>query len=226
MRADSMKTRIIAIDGPAGAGKSTVAREVAERLGFIYLDTGAMYRAITLKALRRKINLEDEQALVELASKADIDIKLLKDGTLQVILDGEDITGLIRSAEVTNSVSFIARVPKLREIMVGLQRNFGVKNNIVVEGRDIGTVVFPDAEKKFYLDADFSVRTKRRFKELKEVDSSVEEGEIKKDLLERDNKDLTRKVAPLKKAEDAIYIDTTLLTIEEVINKIIKHING
>jgi len=143
-----------------------------------------------------------------------------------VFLDKEDVTNLIRTSSVTNSVSFIARVPNVREVMVDLQRKFGRNNNIVVEGRDIGTVVFPDAEKKIYLDADFKERARRRFKELKEVDDSVNEEETQNDLSERDNKDLTRKVAPLKKAEDAIYLDTTNLTIEEVVSKIVKIING
>lgn len=226
MQANLKKTRVIAIDGPAGAGKSSVAREVARKLNFIYLDTGAMYRALTLKALRKKIKLEDEQALINLASTTNIEIKPFKDTNLQVILDNEDVTSLIRTTEVTENVSFVAKVPKLREIMVGLQRKFSANNNIVVEGRDIGTVVFPNAEKKFYLDANFKERVRRRFKELKEVDSGVVEEAIKKDLAERDKKDLTRSVAPLKKADDAIYIDTTNMNIEEAAQEILKRING
>ncbi len=221
-----IKPKVIAIDGPAGSGKSTVAREVAEMLGFIYLDTGAMYRAVTLKAFKKGINLEDEQALIKMAQETNIEIKLSDDKTMKVFLDGEDVTKAIRTSEVTNSVSFIARIAGLREIMVCLQRKFGENNNIVVEGRDIGTVVFPNAYKKFYLDADFKVRAKRRFKELVEVDSGVKEVEIQRDLIERDTKDLTRKVAPLKKAEDAVFIDTTNLTIEEVVNEVLKRING
>jgi cytidylate kinase len=218
--------KVIAIDGPAGAGKSTVAREVAKSLNYIYLDTGAMYRALTLKSLRKKIKLENEEALIELARSANIEIKLLTNGSLKIILDNEDVTNLIRTKEVTENVSFIARVAKVREVMVELQRKFGKNNNIVVEGRDIGTVVFPNSYKKFYLDADFKERARRRFKELKEIDKSVVENEIEKDLSERDTKDLTRDVAPLKKADDAIYIDTTNLTIDEVVNAIIKNING
>jgi len=217
---------IIGITGTLASGKSTVAREVAKRIEFIYLDTGAMYRALTLKALRKKIKLEDEEVLVDLVRTTDINIKSLSDGRLLVFLDKEDVTNLIRTSDVTNSVSFIAKVPRVREVMVDLQRKFGSNNNIVVEGRDIGTVVFPNAEKKIYLDADFKERARRRFKELKQVDDNVDEEETRKDLSERDNKDLTRKVAPLKKAKDAIYLDTTKLTIEEVVNKIIKIING
>lgn len=226
MAADSFKPKVIAIDGPAGSGKSTIAREVAKKLGYIYLDTGAMYRAVTLKALRKGIDLNDEQSLIKMAQEADIEIKINSDGLLNVFLDKEDVTKAIRTSEVTNSVSFIARIAGLREIMVSLQRKFGENNNIVVEGRDIGTVVFPHAYKKFYLDADFKERAKRRFKELKESGADVQEEEIQKDLSERDEKDLTRKVAPLKKAADAIFIDTTNLTIEEVVNEVIKRING
>lgn len=226
MPANPIKTKVIAIDGPAGSGKSTVAREAAKRLGFVYLDTGAMYRALTLKALKKGINLEDEPALIEMAKFTKIEIKSSLDATLKVFLDNEDVTKSIRTNAVTNNVSFLARIPKIREIMLQLQRKFGESFNIVVEGRDIGTVVFPDAAKKFYLDADFKVRASRRFKELKEVDNSVNEEAVLKDLIERDNLDLTRKVAPLKKAEDAIYLDTTNLTIEEVVNEIVKKING
>ncbi|MDP2940206.1 MAG: (d)CMP kinase [Candidatus Omnitrophota bacterium] len=221
-----MKTRVIAIDGPAGAGKSTVAKDLAKKLKFIYLDTGAMYRALTLKALRRRIPLDDQKALVSLLRDTNIEIKSQKDGRLSIILDNEDVTPLIRTNKVTENVSYVAKMPKVRTIMAGLQRKFGKKNNIVVEGRDIGTVVFPNAEKKFYLDADFKERVRRRYKELKEIDKNIIETKIKRDLKERDTKDLTRKVAPLKKAEDAIYLDTTNLTIEEVVQDIIKEING
>ncbi len=227
MHAETETTKVIAIDGPAGAGKSTVAREVAKRLGFIYLDTGAMYRAVTLKALREGINLEDEQALVNLAQRTKIEIMPSAGTALKVVLDSEEVTDLIRTSEVTNNVSFIARAAGLREIMVKLQRKFAETNNIVVEGRDIGTVVFPRAGKKFYLDAEFKERTRRRFRELKEkFKAGVKEDAVGKDLAERDAKDLSRKVAPLKKAEDAIYLDTTDLSIEEVVNEILNKING
>lgn len=215
---------IITIDGPAGAGKSTVAKLVAQRLNFTYLDTGAMYRAITVAALNQGVDLKNEAALIAIAQKAKLDILPQKDGSLKIILNGTDVTTEIRAVEVTKNVSFIAKVPRLRSIMVERQREFSKNNDIVVEGRDIGTVVFPHAEKKFYLDADFKERSRRRVKELLGSDIPINETEIARDLRKRDNQDLTRSVAPLKKAEDAIYIDTTFLTIEEVVNKILSFI--
>lgn len=217
---------IITIDGPAGAGKSTVAKLVAQRLNFTYLDTGAMYRAITVAALDKGIDLTDEAALISGAEQAEIEIISQKDGSLKVILNGSDVTRKIREVEVTKNVSFIAKVPRLRAIMVERQREFSKNHNIVVEGRDIGTVVFPYAEKKFYLGADFKERSKRRIKELVESNVPINESEIEQDLEQRDNLDLTRSVAPLKKAEDAIYIDTTFLTIEQVVNKVLSFCQG
>lgn len=217
---------IIAIDGPAGAGKSTVAKLVAHRLRFTYLDTGAMYRALTVEALNRKVDLDNEEELVGVAKQTKIEIEPLLNGSLKIFLNGTDVSTRIRENDVTKNVSFIARAPKVRSVMVELQRAFSENHNIVVEGRDIGTVVFPQAGKKFYLDADFKERARRRIKELAESDSDINKEEIKKDLQERDNQDLTRKAAPLKKAEDAIYIDTTNLTIEEVVSKILEYIRN
>jgi CMP/dCMP kinase len=215
---------IIAIDGPAGAGKSTVAKLVAKRLGFTYLDTGAMYRAVTVAALENNLELNDEIALVALAEKAKIEIFSQKDGSLKISLNGADVTRKIREVEVNKNVSFIAKVPKLRAVMVERQREFSKDHDIVVEGRDIGTVVFPSAEKKFYLDADFKERSRRRIKELSESGVKVNNSEIEKDIEKRDHQDLTRSVAPLKKADDAFYIDTTPLSIDEVVNKILSFI--
>jgi len=215
---------IIAIDGPAGAGKSTVAKLVARKLNFTYLDTGAMYRAVTVAAMEENVDLFDDNTLIAVVKKVKINIQPQEDGSLKVILNGKDVTQRIRDIEVTNSVSFIAKVPGVREVMVQLQREFGRHNNIVVEGRDIGTVVFPNAEKKFYLDADFTERARRRIKELGETHSKLNEQEIATDLEKRDNQDLTRAVAPLKKAADAINIDTTPLSIEQVVDKILSYI--
>ena len=216
---------IIAIDGPAGAGKSTVAKALAQRLNVFYLDTGAMYRALTLKAMRNKVNLEDGPALGGLAQKTKIELKISVPG-LRVLLDGQDVSEEIRSLEVTNNTFYIARSPEVRAIMVGWQRGIGQRQSVVAEGRDIGTVVFPGAAKKFYLDADFQERALRRIKELKEKGKAVNEGELTKELFERDQKDLTRKVGPLKKADDAIVIDTTHLNIEQTVEKILGYLKS
>lgn len=217
---------IIAIDGPAGAGKSTIAKEVAKRLGYMYLDTGAMYRSLTLKALRQHIDLNDEEKLASLARATTIDLKIGQDHALKVLLDGENVTEEIRTAEVTNSTFYIARLPKVREVMVERQRAIGQSANIVAEGRDIGTVVFPSAFKKFYLDANFEERTKRRFLEMKNKGVEVVSDDVQKDLEERDNKDFTRKVGPLKKADDAIVIDSTHMSIPEVVQTVINNVQS
>lgn len=214
------KRTVITMDGPAGAGKSTVARELARRLNFSYLDTGAMYRALTLKALRENINLEDESALVALAATTTIDLQGDGDKPLKVFLDDEDVSQEIRTLEVTNNTFYVARAPKVREIMVDWQRRIGSKRNVVVEGRDTGTVVFPDATYKFYLDADSVERTRRRFEEFAAKGQAVDKETLGKELQERDEKDLTRQVGPLKKAPDAVVLDTTLLGIDEVVNKL------
>ena len=219
-----MKTTIITIDGPAGAGKSTIARALAKRLKFSYLDTGAMYRALTLKALEQKIDLKDESALVKIAKQTQIDLQSDENQSLKVLLDRRDVTTAIRSLEVTNNTFYIARAPGVREIMVQWQRKIGEKRNIVVEGRDVGTVVFPKATKKFYMDADFEERCQRRIRELKIQGKEFDEVALKFDLKQRDEKDLTRKVGPLKKAKDAVLIDSTKLSIEEVVKKMLMNI--
>lgn len=214
---------LIAIDGPAGSGKSTVSKLVAKALGVLYIDTGAMYRALTLKAMRNRIDLNDEGALVRLAKSTEIDLKgdLSK---LEVFLDGEDVAGLIRTPELTNNVKYIARVPGVRAEMVRLQRSIGERGAAVLEGRDIGTVVFPDADYKFYLDADPDERARRRHKELAEAGRTVSLDEIKKDVILRDESDMKRSVGALKKAPGAVIIDTTKLSIDEVVGEIQGHI--
>jgi len=211
---------IIAIDGPAASGKSTVGRLVAKRLGYLYLDTGAMYRALTLKAIERGVDLKNERALIDLARKTQIDLKVGRGGELKVFLGQRDVTHEIRAPGITNEVSYIAKVGGVRERMVNLQREIGQKKNIVVEGRDIGTVVFPKADKKFYLDAHFKERARRRYKELCQSGRSVRLENVEEELCIRDEKDRTREVGPLKKAFDAIHLDTTHLTIEEVVDRI------
>ena len=213
---------IITIDGPAGAGKSTVAKKLAKCLNFSYLDTGAMYRALTLKALRAGIDLEVEELLIDIAHKTDIDLKEDELGNLRIFLDGQDVSEEIRSIEVTNNTFHIARAPRIREILVKWQRAIGQRHNIVAEGRDVGTVVFPQATNKFYLDADLSERSHRRYLELKVKGKTVVEQKLCKDLEERDHKDFSRKVGPLKKAEDAVFIDSTKLSIDEVIEEMVK----
>jgi len=215
---------IIAIDGPAGSGKSTVSKLVAQRLGLLYIDTGAMYRALTLKAMRKDIDLEDSDALVKLAHATKIDLS--HNDSLKVYLDGEDVTALIRTPELTNNVKFVARVPGVRHEMVRLQRAVGLRHPSVLEGRDIGTVVFPDADYKFYLDASMEERAHRRHKELAEADQRVDFESLKKDIKARDESDMKRSVGALKKAEDAIVVDTTDLTIQEVVDKLLSYIKN
>ena len=215
---------VIAIAGPAGSGKSTVSKMIAKRLGLLYIDTGAMYRALTLKAMRNKMDLKDESALVKLAHSTRIDLEASAGEALKVTLDGEDVTSLIRTPELTNNVKYIARVPDVRSEMVRLQRAIGGKSGAVLEGRDIGTVVFPDATYKFYLDADVEERARRRHKELMESGQSIALEEIKKDVVVRDESDMKRSVGALKRSPDAILVDTTSLTIGEVVEKIISYI--
>jgi cytidylate kinase len=216
---------IVAIDGPAGAGKSTIARMIAQKMGFLYIDTGAMYRALTLKALEKKIDLGDSAGLIEMARNSRIDLSNNQDGTLKVLLDGREVTSQIRQPLITKFVSDIAKIRGVREVMLGLQRKLGSQRDAVLDGRDIGTVVFPDADKKFYLDADFKERVSRRLKELKELGQGVSFTDVESDLSNRDKIDSTREFAPLKKAEDAIYVDTTDMSIEEVVSKVLNCIS-
>ncbi len=217
---------IIAVDGPAGAGKSTVAKILAKRLGFLYIDTGSMYRALTLKALENNIPISDEKQINALAAKVKLDLRNNPDGSLSVILDGRDVSLDIRQARITRFVSDVAKIKEVRAIMVELQRKLGAQGDVVLDGRDIGTVVFPAAEKKFYVDADFKERSRRRYKELVGLNQGVTLESVAKDLATRDKIDTGRECAPLKKADDAIYVDTTHLNIEEVVNKLLGLING
>ena len=216
---------VIAIDGPAGAGKSTVAKKLANIFNLSYLDTGAMYRALTFKAIIEKINLEDDIQLIALAQRTSVDLVDSKDG-LKVLLDGRNVNEEIRSVEVTNNTFYIARVSGVRKIMVGWQRDIAARKGVVAEGRDIGTVVFPGATYKFYLDANIEERTQRRYKELIEKGKTIDAKNLLVELKERDHKDSTRKVGPLKKAEDAIFIDTTHLSVDQVVDKMLKYIKS
>lgn len=215
---------IVAIDGPAGSGKSTVAKLLATKIGYNYIDTGAMYRGLTLKAIREGVDLNDEQALTLLAESTELDITDSKSGGIKVMLDGKDVAGLIRTPELTKHVAYVAKVKGVREKMVGCQRSIAARNRCVFEGRDIGTVVFPNAMYKFYIDAELSERVARRCKEMQANGIETSYDELAKDLRIRDHKDMSREIGPLKKAEDAIYIDTTNLSINEVVEKLAGYI--
>ncbi len=218
---------IVAIDGPAGSGKSTVSKLIAKSLGLLFIDTGAMYRALTLKAMNEGINLEDEIALTDLAKRSDVDLKVNKRGFLEVLLDGKDVSSLIRTPELTKNIKFIARTKGVRERMVALQRKIGNTSSkgAVLEGRDITTVVFPDSKYKFYLDASVEERAKRRYMELIEKGENISLEDLKKDIIIRDESDFNRVYGPLKISPDADYIDTSNLTIEEVTEKVLKTID-
>jgi len=209
----------IAIDGPAAAGKSTVAKIVAEKLSYIYIDTGAMYRALTYKAIYNQLNLEDEALLFDTLLSTVIELKPSDKGQL-VFLDNHDVTDLIRTSEVTNSVSYVARQPKVREEMVKRQQAFATKGGVVMDGRDIGTHVLPNAEVKVFLLASVEERAERRHAENLEKGFSSDLEKLKEEIAKRDKIDSEREVAPLKKANDAIEIDTTSLSIPDVVEKI------
>ncbi|BBM42420.1 cytidylate kinase [Leptotrichia wadei] len=215
---------IIAIDGPAGSGKSTIAKLIAKDIGLVYLDTGAMYRLVTLKALNEGIfgngKLSDLEKIKKLLDNLNIDIK--ENG---FYLDDVDVSEEIRKPIISENVSDIAAVREVREKMVDLQRKFSKSKNVILDGRDIGTVVFPNADLKIFLVADAKERAKRRYKELVEKGENVEIEEIYDNILKRDKIDSTRKESPLKKAKDAVEVDTTFKSIKEVKNEILKMIN-
>lgn len=210
----------IAIDGPAGAGKSTIAKLVAKRLNYIYVDTGAMYRAMGIFFMKKGIAPDDEAAISQACKDADISI-IYQDGAQQVILNGENVTGLLRTEEAGKMASATSGYRKVREKLVELQQKLAALENVVMDGRDIGTVVLPHADLKIYLTASVETRAKRRFMELTEKGIPCNIEEIEKDIEERDYRDMHRKNSPLKRAEDAEYLDTSHMEIEEVTGTII-----
>lgn len=210
----------IAIDGPAGAGKSTIAKAVAKELEFIYVDTGAMYRAMALYLLQQGISPKETEKMEEACAKAEISI-VYEEGAQQVLLNGENVTGLLRQEEVGNMASVSSVNPKIREKLVELQRILASRENVVMDGRDIGTCVLPNAQVKVYLTASARTRALRRCKELEEKGISCVLEEIEEDINERDHRDMTREISPLKQAEDAVLLDSSDMTIEEVKEAII-----
>jgi len=211
------KRVVVAIDGPAGAGKSTIAKRVAARLGFTYIDSGAMYRAVALWALRRKIDAGDMHRMEQLAIAAEIE---LLPGRIR--LNGEDVTETIRTPEVSAGASKVAVIPGVRRALVAKQRAMGERSSVVMEGRDIGTVVFPDAQVKVFLDADPHERVRRRLEDVRAAGEEIPESALAAQMKERDQRDSTRADGPLAQAPDAAYLDSSSLTVEEVEEAILK----
>ena len=223
-----MKSRkpIIAIDGPVGSGKSTTARKVARELGFVYVDTGAMYRAITVDVLEHGVDPEIEAGVKKIAEQSHVELLSCDEGSQRTILNGVDVTDRIRERDITSAVSAVSAMKSVRDKMTEIQREIGKNGGIVMEGRDIGTVVFPDAEFKIYIDASIEVRAQRRYKELAEKDIQVDINDLIREIRERDRLNTERALAPLRKAEDAIYIDTSDMTFNEQVSKIISIVRG
>ncbi len=209
----------VAIDGPAGAGKSTIAKLLAKKKGYIYVDTGALYRGLAIHFLDKGIRAEDTKAVIEAVKDADVKIKY-EDGIQQIYLNGKNITGRLRSEEVGNMASATAKIPEVRAKLLMLQKNLAKEQDVVMDGRDIGTCVLPGADVKIFLTASVRTRAMRRYEELTAKGESCSLETIEKDITERDEQDMTRKTAPLKKAEDAHLVDSSDMTIEEVVKAI------
>lgn len=219
-----LKKIIIAIDGPAASGKSTTAKLVADRLGYLHIDTGAMYRAMALKVLRSNISPADSASIAQLTNSTTVRLVRSErsEGRLRVELDGQEVSDEIRHPEVTNIVSAVSLVPEVRALMVKEQRAMGINGGIVLEGRDIGTVVFPNAELKIFMKADSRERARRRVKELEAKGITVPVDTVEQEIIERDNIDSQRELSPLRKADDAVELDTTHLTIDQQVEFIVE----
>ncbi len=219
----SQNSLVIAIDGPAASGKSTTAKLVAERLGFVHLDTGAMYRAMTLKVLHLGLDPHDSEGIARLVQSTRIELRRTA-GTMRVLLDGKDVTNAIRSVEVTRAVSAVSSLRAVREAMVREQRRMGEEGSVVAEGRDIGTVVFPHADLKFFVIAGIEARARRRQKDLRVQGVETDLQELERTLRERDALDSSREESPLRKAADAIELDTSDMTIEQQVEFVVDHV--
>ena len=211
----------IAIDGPAGAGKSTIARRVARELSFIYVDTGAMYRAMALYLLRRKVNRDDTEQIGNICQDAEISIEY-QNGEQIVLLNGENVNSYLRTEEVGNMASVSSAVPRVREKLLSLQRKLAKDMSVVMDGRDIGTTILPDADVKIYLTASSLTRARRRYLELQEKGTVCNLDDIQKDIEERDQRDMSREISPLRQAEDAVRVDASDLTIQQVVDRILQ----
>lgn len=211
----------VAIDGPAGAGKSTVSRGAAKQIGYVYVDTGALYRAVGVNALRKGINTRDKAAVAESINGINVDL-VFENGEQKVLLNGEDVSAEIRTPPASMAASDVSAVPEVRAFLFDLQKNIAAKTNCIMDGRDIGTVVLPNAQVKIFLTASPEERATRRYRELVEKGSEVSYKEVLEDLIERDYNDSHREIAPLKPAEDGVIFDTTGLTLEESVKEIVK----
>ncbi len=211
----------IAIDGPAGAGKSTIARFAAKQLGFIYVDTGALYRAIGLAAQRRGLTVEDKPEIIEMLAQIKVELAFNEAHEQIVLLDGEDVSGLIRTPEISMMASGVSAIPEVRAFLLDLQRDMAHHNNVIMDGRDIGTVVLPDAQIKIFLSATPECRAKRRYDELVEKGMDVKYEDILSDVIARDYADSHRDIAPLKPADDAVMVDTSGEDLETSVNKLV-----
>ncbi len=214
----------IAIDGPAGAGKSTIAKAAAKALGFIYVDTGAMYRALGLFAIRNNIEPDDRDSVKELLAKAEVSLARNEKGEQLVILNGEDVSSLIRTEQVSMAASKISAIPEVRAFLLSLQRDMAKTYDVIMDGRDIGTVVLPDAKVKIFLTASAEIRARRRYDELIAKGENVVYEDVLADVIKRDDNDMNRPIAPLKPAEDSILVDTSELTLQESIDLLINTI--
>lgn len=208
----------VAVDGPAGAGKSTIAKAVAKKLNLIYMDTGAMYRAMALYMLRKQVSLQDEAEIIKKCAEVNITIRY-EDGVQVVLLNGENVNAFLRTEEVGEAASVISPIPQVRETLTEIQKKLAAENDCIMDGRDIGTCVLPGAQLKIYLTASSAVRAKRRYDELTAKGEDCDLAVIKADIEERDYRDMHREISPLRQAKDAVLVDTSSLTVEEVVEK-------